>query len=168
MFGGHYAMLPLLRHDVIARYGWVSEEEFLDLWAISESTPGPTALNAATYVGYKVSGLPGAVVATLAVVLVPFLVILGIAFGMRRYYESHIVRGILYGLRGAIIALVASALVSITRGVYKDLHGLQVLVTSIVTLVSFVLVAFFGKNPLLVIGLSACVGCVGAFCNLWR
>lgn len=56
MFGGHYAMIPILRYEIIARYGWISEGEFLDLWAISESTPGPTALNAATYVGYNVQG----------------------------------------------------------------------------------------------------------------
>uniref|UniRef100_A0A7V3YMA2 Chromate transporter n=1 Tax=Candidatus Caldatribacterium californiense TaxID=1454726 RepID=A0A7V3YMA2_9BACT len=72
MFGGHYAVIPILRHVVIARYGWISEKEFLDLWAISESTSGPTALNAATYTGYKVHGFPGTVVATLGVMTAPF------------------------------------------------------------------------------------------------
>lgn len=167
MFGGHYAMIPLLRHDVIAKYGWISEEEFLDLWAVSESTPGPTALNAATYVGYKVAGFPGAVAATLAVILVPFIVILGIAFGVRKYFDSQIVRGVLHGLRGAIVALVASALASVALGVYKDLYGLQTLVTGGITVLSFVLVVFLKENPLVVLGAAALIGLVSGLLGLW-
>lgn len=142
MFGGHYAMIPILRHDVIAR-GWIGEKEFLDLWAISESTPGPTALNAATYVGYKIQGLPGAVVATLGVVMVPFLVMLVVAAGVRKYYDHFVVQSVLYGLRGAIIALVVSALISIVTGVYKELNAWQAGTTGAITIVALLLVVFF-------------------------
>lgn len=167
MFGGHYAMIPILRHEVIARYGWISEGEFLDLWAISESTPGPTALNAATYVGYKVQGFWGAVVATLAVVLAPFLVMLVIAMGVRKYYDHLLVKSVLYGLRGAIIALVASALLSIATGAYKGLNIPQAGITSAIAVVAFLLVFFFKQNPVVVLGLSAVVGLgVGLF-GLW-
>lgn len=126
MFGGHYAMIPILQPELIIRYGWISEGEFLDPWAISESTPGPTALNAATYVGYRVQGFWGAVVATLGVVLAPFFVMLVIAMGVRKYYDHLIVKSILYGLRGAMIALVASALLSIATGPIRGLMSRRV------------------------------------------
>ncbi|MGC8778719.1 MAG: chromate transporter [Candidatus Caldatribacteriaceae bacterium] len=149
MFSGHYAMIPILRHEVIARYGWISEGEFLNLWAISESTPGPTALNAATYVGYKVQGFFGAVVATLGVVIAPFLVMLVIAVGVREYYDHPIVKSILYGLRGAVIALVTSALLSITTGAYKGLNTWQAGIMSAIATVAFLLVFFSNRIPCL-------------------
>jgi len=167
MFGGHYAMIPILRHDVIAR-GWIGEKEFLDLWAISESTPGPTALNAATYVGYKIQGLPGAVVATLGVVMVPFLVMLVVAAGVRKYYDHFVVQSVLYGLRGAIIALVVSALISIVTGVYKELNAWQAGTTGAITIVALLLVVFLKQNPLVALGLSALLGLGLGFLGLWR
>jgi len=168
MFGGHYAMIPILRHIVIARYAWISEKEFLDLWAISESTPGPTALNAATYIGYKTHGFLGAVVATLGVIMAPFLVMLIVAIGIHRYYNHLVVRSVLCGLRGAIIALVASALISIVTGVYKGLNVWQAGVTSAVAMAAFLAVAFFKQNPLVALGLSALVGLGAGFFGLWR
>ena len=167
MFGGHYAMIPILRHDVIARHGWIGEKEFLDLWAISESTPGPTALNAATYVGYKTQGLPGAMVATLGVVMVPFLVMLVITAGVRKYYDHFVVRSILYGLRGAIIALVVSALISIVTGVYKGLNAWQAGTMNVITIVALLLVVFLKQNPLVALGLSALLGLGLGFLGLW-
>jgi len=79
MFGGGHVMIPILRYEVVERYRWLSEGEFLDLVAIAESTPGPVAVSAATYVGYRVVGVVGSVVATVAVVLPAFLTILAIA-----------------------------------------------------------------------------------------
>lgn len=167
MFGGHYAMIPILKDDVIGKYGWISEKEFLDLWAIAESTPGPTALNTATYVGYKVAGLLGAVVATLGVVIAPFITIVVIAAGLRKYYDHLVVRSIFYGLRGAIIALVASALMFLVTGAYKGLNASQAVATTVIAVAAFAFVALLKQNPLVPLGLSALVGIIVGFFGLW-
>ena len=88
-FGGGYAMLPLIA-DAVSKNGWVSDSEVLDFIAVSESTPGPFAINMATFVGIKTAGLPGAVCSTLGVVLPSFVIILIVA----RFYEKYKTNGI--------------------------------------------------------------------------
>ena len=78
-FGGGYAMIALLEHELIEKKGWIGHDEFLDMAAIAESTPGPVAVNAATYVGFHVAGVSGAALATLAVCLPSFLIIFAIS-----------------------------------------------------------------------------------------
>lgn len=105
--------------------------------------------------------------ATLGVVLAPFFVMLVIAMGVRKYYDHLLVRSILYGLREAIIALVASALLSIATGAYKGLNVPKAGITSAIAVVAFLLVFFFKQNPVVVLGLSAIAGLgVGLF-GLW-
>lgn len=108
-FGGGYSILKVMMHELVEVKGWVSLEEFLDITAISQSTPGPIALNAATFVGYKVGGILGSVLATFAVVLVPFLLAYFLGGYMFAKREGRLLSGVLLGLRPVALALVASA-----------------------------------------------------------
>ena len=111
-FGGGYAMLPLIQSEV-ERMGWVDKAELINFVAVSESTPGPFAVNISTYVGRTVAGLPGAVCATLGVALPSFIIILIVAQCYEKLKESRTVKGVMSGLKPAVIGLIGSAVVSV-------------------------------------------------------
>jgi len=158
MFGGGYAMIPILRYEAVVRHKWLTEQEFLDIVAIAESTPGPVAVNAATYVGYKVGGLPGSLVATIAVVLPAFIVMLGIAIALKIYYQHPAVKGVLTGIRAAVLGLVASALVLLIRGMYAGQSLQASLATTTIALLVFIAVTLLDVDPVIMIALSALLG----------
>lgn len=112
-FGGGLAALPLIRDQVVVLHGWLDMAAFTDLVTIAEMTPGPIALNAATFVGTKVAGLPGAIIATMGVVTPSLLIVLVLARIYQRWKDKPAFRGVLSGLRPAAVALIASAGVSI-------------------------------------------------------
>lgn len=104
-FGGAYAAIPLIR-DVVLQYGWLNDDALTDMIAISESTPGPIMVNLATYVGSSQAGLAGAILATLAVVLPSFVVILLIMAALQHLLKSPNVRAILQGMKPAILGII--------------------------------------------------------------
>lgn len=104
-FGGGYGMISLMREEVLA-HGWLTEEEFLSFVAVSESTPGPLAVNMATFVGSTKGGLAGAAAATLGVVLPAFAVILVIAVFLRNFLSYPAVQGVLAGVRPCVVGLI--------------------------------------------------------------
>lgn len=112
-FGGGYAALPLIREQVVDLHGWLEMAEFTDLVTISQMTPGPIAINAATFVGIRTAGMLGAVVATLGCILPSCIIVTGIAWVYTRYRKLDLIQGILTSLRPAVIALIASAGLSI-------------------------------------------------------
>lgn len=114
-FGGGYAMIPLIQHEAVEKKSWVTDEDILEIVAIAESTPGPIAINAATFVGFRVAGYPGAVFATLGVVLPSFLTILAISFVLRKFQENLYVQYAFRGIRAGVLALIVKAL----WGMYK-------------------------------------------------
>lgn len=116
-FGGGYAMLPFIQEEVI-RHGWVSESRIIDFIAISESTPGPFAVNMATYVGTETAGFFGAVCATLGVVLPSFIVILIVARFYEKYKANRYVQGAMTGLKPAVIGLIGSAILTVVRTIF--------------------------------------------------
>ena len=111
--GGGYAALPLIRQQVVETHSWLQMSEFTDLITIAEMTPGPIAVNAATFVGTRIAGFPGALVATLGCVLGPCMIVLLLAWLYNNYRNLSIIQGILGGLRPAVVALIASAGLSI-------------------------------------------------------
>jgi len=111
--GGGYASLPLIQEQAVYLRGWLSMREFSELITIAEITPGPIAINAATYVGTKVSGILGALCATAGFLLPPFIIVSLFYFIYRRYRELSIMQGVLAGLKPAVVALIASAGLSI-------------------------------------------------------
>lgn len=114
-FGGGYAMIPLIQREAVERHGWVSDEDILEIIAIAESTPGPIAINAATFIGCRVAGVAGALAATLGVVLPSFVIILLIAGVLDRFRELEVIRWAFVGIRAGVLALIVKAMVNMYR-----------------------------------------------------
>ena len=117
--GGGYAMIPLIQSEVVGNHQWITESQLLDIFAVSESTPGPFAINTATYVGSLMGGeydvwgsILGAICATLGVVMPSFIIILIVARFYEKYKQSKIVRGCMSGLKPAAVGLIAAAILS--------------------------------------------------------
>ncbi len=109
-FGGGYAMIPLIQREAAEKHGWVTEDDILDIIAIAESTPGPIAINSATFVGYRACGVLGSVAATLGVVLPSFVMIFAISFVLRQFQELKAVQYAFQGIRAGVLALLCKAL----------------------------------------------------------
>ena len=114
-FGGGYAMIPLIQRETVENHKWVTEEDILEIIAIAESTPGPIAINSATFVGYRTCGVRGSVAATLGVVLPSFVLIFAISFVLRQFQELKAVQYAFHGIRAGVMALLCKAL----WGMYK-------------------------------------------------
>ena len=124
-FGGGYAMLPLIT-DAATSNGWMTDAELLDFIAVSESTPGPFAVNIATYIGKTVGGVAGSAVATLGVVLPSFIVIVTVALFFMRFKSSVTVSGLMSGLRPTAVGLIFSAVASLAAAQFiGDFDGVS-------------------------------------------
>lgn len=108
-FGGGYAAMPLIQGQVVTGHGWLSMSEFTDLITISQMTPGPIAINSATFVGIKIAGIPGAAVATLGCILPSCIIVTVIAKLYLKYRNMDIMDGVLNSLRPAVVAMIAAA-----------------------------------------------------------
>lgn len=108
-FGGGYAAMPLIQNQVVAVHGWLSVQEFTDLITISQMTPGPIAVNSATFVGTKIAGTLGALVATAGCILPSCLLVTGLAYIYLKYRKLTVLQGILESLRPAVVAMIATA-----------------------------------------------------------
>ena len=167
-FGGGYAMLPLIR-EAVAAHGWLTETQLIDFIAVSESTPGPFAVNVSTYVGMTVGGWLGAVCSTLGVVLPSFLVILIVARCYEKFRESRVVRGCLAGLKPAVVGLIAAAILSVGTTVFFPAELTTAVFTDAAFYVSLGLfavcavLAFRKFHPILLICLSAAVGIAAGY-----
>lgn len=107
--GGGYAAMPLIQNQVVNTYGWINMTEFTDVITISQMTPGPIAINSATFVGTRIAGIWGAVIATLGCILPSCAIVLLLAVLYRKYKNLKYVQGILKGLHPAIVGMIASA-----------------------------------------------------------
>ena len=114
-FGGGYAMLPLIQREIVEKRKWITNDDILEVVAIAESTPGPIAVNSATFVGYRTGGFSGALLATLGVVLPSFAVILAISFVLREFESLKAVQYAFSGIRAGVLALVLKALWSMYK-----------------------------------------------------
>ena len=151
-FGGGYAMIPLIRREIALREGWIEDKDILDILAVSESTPGPIAVNTATFVGYRVAGPLGAACATVGVVLPSFVIIFALSFVLRRFEDFPAVRYAVWGIRVAVVALVLSALVSMAKECPWNI------VSYLLAAGAFVLVGLLGANSIVVLIACALVG----------
>ena len=180
-FGGGYAMLPLIREKVL-EHAWMAEEKLVNFIAVSESTPGPFAINMATYVGAvmgsedfgKIIGevpasILGSACATLGVVLPSFIIILIVAQFYEKFKESFIVKGMMSGLRPAVIGMIGAALLSMVQTVFFPAGtGLSVFTSPdfwvyLATFGLCVVLAFKKKHPILIITLSALIGIAAGY-----
>lgn len=168
-FGGGYAMLPLVQQEVMA-HGWMKQEELVNFIAVSEATPGPFAVNVSTYVGTVTAGFWGALCATLGVILPSFIVILLVAMVFDKFQKSKAVKGMMFGLHPAVVALIASSVVSVGKQVFFT-NGIQW--QSFSFYFSFIMLGIslflsFKKNmhPIKLIALSAILGIVCGYAGL--
>lgn len=120
-FGGGYAMIPLIQHEVINNRSWLSKEEFVELLTIAQAAPGPIALNTAVFVGYKYRGYWGAVSAVLGVVVPSFLIILIVAMFFATMRDNRWVDAAFKGMRPAVVALIVAPIVGLAKGLHWTL-----------------------------------------------
>jgi chromate transporter len=153
-FGGGYAMIPLIQKEVVERKKWISDQDILDVVAIAESTPGPIAINAATFVGYKVGGAIGSFCATLGVVLPSFLIIVAISFVLQAFSHLKVIQYAFWGIRSGILALILKAFWTMYNQCPKNA------LSYVIAVVVLILVAFLKVNVFIVIIGCALVGLV--------
>lgn len=153
-FGGGYAMLPLIRKEIIEVHGWLTTKEFIDILAVVEMTPGPVAINSATFLGYKVAGISGSVVATIAVVLPSIVIILIIAHFLTKVKDSPYVTWAFTGIRPVVLGLITSASITVAKAAIIDIKSLVLMI------ILFYLTSFKKLHPILTIIIA---GIVGAF-----
>lgn len=150
-FGGGYAVLSFLQHEVVQR-GWMTTERFADLIAISQSTPGPIAINLATFVGYETAGVAGALLATLAVSLPGMILITLFALFLFHFYERPVAQSVFKGLRPAVVGLIAAAAWHIGRVAMVNAVAVAIAV------VCCLLIAKWKVHPVFLVAGSAIAG----------
>ncbi|MBE5752621.1 MAG: chromate transporter [Clostridiales bacterium] len=155
-FGGGYAMIPLIQKEAVESKKWISDDDILEIIAIAESTPGPIAINSATFVGYRVRGFWGSFFATLGVVMPSFLIILTIAFVLKEFQSIAVVKYAFWGIRAGVLALIFKAVVNMYKKSKKNLFS------HIVMFSAFFIVAFFNVNVIFVIIGCALAGLISA------
>lgn len=167
-FGGGYAMLPLMQQEVLAN-GWLSEEEIINFIAVSESTPGPFAINMATYIGSETAGFLGSVCCTLGVVLPSFIIILVVARFFMAFKDNKWVKAVMSGLKPAVVGLIGAAIISVALEVFfSSGFALSVIktVTFWVSAAIFALVMYLQHkkvHPILLIVVSAVLGIASGY-----
>ncbi len=156
-FGGGYAMIALLEEEFIQRRRWLDKDEFLDMTAIAESTPGPVAINSATYLGYKLAGVSGAVVATVAVCLPSFLIIYAISLFFEQFTQLTVIANAFKGIQVCVIYLIFSAGVRMLQALDRSLFSSGVLLSVFLAMTSLSL-AGVSVSSILLILLSGAAG----------
>ena len=156
-FGGGYAMIALLEEEFIQRRRWLDKDEFLDMTAIAESTPGPVAINSATYLGYKLAKVPGAATATVAVCLPSFLIIYGISLFFEQFTQLTVIANAFKGIQVCVIYLIFSAGVRMLKALDKSPFATGVLAAVMLVMVGLSL-AGVSVSSILLILLSGAAG----------
>ena len=165
-FGGGYAMIAMIQQQVVSR-GWMTTEALIDFVAIAESTPGPIAVNMATFVGAEMGGVFGAACATLGVVLPSFVVILMVARCFRAFCESKWVKGIMSGLKPAVVGLIATAAATVGAAAFLGKGEQKTWFWWLVAAVMLCLSAKCKKlHPIVIIILCAVLGIVAGYLGL--
>ena len=156
-FGGGYAMIPLIQREIVQKRQWITDDDILEITAIAESTPGPIAVNTATFVGYRICKFGGAFFSTLGVVLPSFLIIAAISYVLREFLHIKAVRYAFYGIRAGVLALILKALWTM----YRQCPAKVISYT--IAALAFISVAFFKINVLFVLPACALIGLISSF-----
>ena len=141
-FGGGYAMLPLIQREIVENKKWSTEKEILDYYAVGQCTPGVIAVNTATFIGYKLKGIIGGIIATLGVVFPSLIIILIIAAFLQNFADLAIVQSAFAGIRVAVVALIITTVVKLLKSSIKDY---------LLAILAFIISAFLGLSPVYVV-----------------
>ena len=156
-FGGGFAMIPLIQREVIEKHKWIDEKDFLDMLVLAQSTPGPIAVNTSVFVGYKMAGVAGAIMATLGTVLPSFMVILLLALFFAEVRENRYVDAAFRAMRPAVVALIVAPLIGLVKGMKWYMMAVAAAVA--------VAVWYFGFSPAYLIAIALVGGVVVAVVN---
>jgi chromate transporter len=150
--GGGYAMIPVIQYEVVDRKRWVSKDEFADLLAISQSAPGILAINISIFIGEKIKGVKGSIVAAVGTALPSFLIILAIAAFFSDFKDNEIVERMFKGMRPVVVALIAVPVFSLAKGLKLNRY------TSFIPVISVLLIVLLGISPVWIIMAGGLLG----------
>ena len=153
-FGGGYAALSLIQEEVIEANNWITPQDFIDIVAIAEMTPGPIAINASTFVGYKVGALAGSFIATFGVILMPVIITLLVSIYYNKFKHLKQVNWVIRGIRPAILGIIAAACIKIGKVSIIDFKGV------LIALLVFAGVYKLKINPIIAILISGVLGII--------
>ena len=150
--GGGYAMIPVIQREIVEKRGWVNNEEFMDMLAISQSAPGILAINISIFIGQRLRGIKGSIIAAIGTALPSFVMILLIAMFFNNFRDNEIVNRVFMGIRPVVVALIAVPLISLSRSTKLNRY------TSFIPLISVLLIVMLGISPVYLIIAGAVLG----------
>lgn len=151
-FGGGYAMMPVMRKEVVEKKNWANDDDILKILVISETTPGVLAVNSATYIGYKIAGFKGSLLATLGVIIPSLVIISIITVFITEFKELTLVQYAFYGIKAGVAVLITRAAIKLSK---KVKYGIFALIIWILALISTLI---FGINPIITLFVSGLLG----------
>ena len=157
-FGGGFAMIPLIEEEVVHKKKWADQQEIIDVFAVAQSIPGAIAINSATFIGYKIAGRKGAIVATIGVVIPSVFIITLIASVFSRFQDNEIVQAAFLGIRSCVVALILSATLSMGKKVVIDK------LTLILTILTVVSILALNVHPIITIIVGGLIGLIIVKC----
>ncbi len=157
-FGGGYVIIPLMRRTFVSRLRWIEESEMLDLTAIAQSSPGPIAVNAAILIGYRIGGIPGAIISCLGAVIPPLVIISVISAFYEAFRSNRYVSAAMTAMSAGVAAVVADAVISMTMDIIRTRRIMPIAML----VAAFILVALLGVNIIAVIIISGAIGYLSA------
>lgn len=166
-FGGGYAMLNLLENEFVEKRGWLTKDEFLDMLAIAESTPGPIAINSATFIGYKTAGAVGSEFATLGVVLPSFIIIYIISLFLDKFLALSIVASAFKGIQACVVYLIGSVGIKLFKQMEKKPLPIIIMSTVLVCMIAFSLFAIKFSSIIYIL-ISGALGIIAFYSNKGR
>jgi chromate transporter len=153
-FGGGYAMLPVVERELIKKRGWVTMEEVLEYYTLSQVTPGVIAVNVSTFVGYKLKGVAGGILATLGFIFLPVCLVIAIGLCLGNFAHLEVVGHAFAGIRIAVGALLLDTVIKLARNAFKDIFSI------VICALCFVLTTFFSANPIVLVVACGLLGLV--------
>lgn len=158
-FGGGYVIVSVMRKKFVQQLQWISEEEMLDMLSIAQSAPGVMAVNTSIIMGYQLAGFAGAMVSMVGTVLPPFVILCVVSLFYEAFRDNAVVRMILQGMQAGVAAVILDAVIGIGQGVLKGEKAVSI----VIMLASFLAIAAFGVNIMLVIAVSGIFGLCNVF-----
>ena len=158
-FGGGYAMIPLLEQEIVEKHKWINEEDIVDIIAISESTPGVIAINFATYIGYKVNGFWGSLIATIGVALPSFLIILLVSMFLNAFQGNPYIQNFLMGIKVGVVVLLFKAIVKLSKVCKNDTFSI------ILSACAFIVAILFDLPVIVMLLIGAMIGIIHGLIN---
>ncbi len=166
-FGGGYAMLSLLENEFVEKRGWLTKEEFMDMVAIAESTPGPIAINSATFIGYKTAGVLGSTFATLGVVLPSFIIIYTISIFLDKFLAFTLVAHAFKGIQACVVYLIGSVGIKLFKQMEKKPLNIAIMACVLACMIGFSLFAVKFSSIIYIL-ISGAIGIIAFYANRRR